>query len=161
MPPLECQISELKQAYRVIGIPLSVSAHSIKLAYRRLVKRWHPDLYPSGSPACVEATEMTKLINEAYSKIDRAPLRYYVETYQVAGTAGRSTTHPSEGKPTIIENEKIPRTDWIEFWVRFLCGGIAGAFCGFRLVLEFDKCSASLVAGAIAITLGFGFAAAR
>jgi curved DNA-binding protein CbpA len=60
-------VTELKWAYELLGIPFSASAASIKKSYHRIAKRWHPDLYPSGAPSHIEATRMMKLINEAYS----------------------------------------------------------------------------------------------
>lgn len=79
MPIAECQVAELKRAYQTLGIPFSASALSIKQAYRRIAKRWHADLYPTGTPAYDEATQMMNRINEAYSLIQHAPLRYHVE----------------------------------------------------------------------------------
>jgi DnaJ-class molecular chaperone len=45
MPVLDDQSAEWKHAYQVLGVPRYASAHAIKAAYRKLVKRWHPDLY--------------------------------------------------------------------------------------------------------------------
>src|SRR5690348_13552951 len=67
MPIAECQVAELKRAYQTLGVPFSASALSIKQGYRRIAKRWHPDLYPTGTPAYDEATQMMKRINEAFS----------------------------------------------------------------------------------------------
>ena len=75
------QLAELRHAYQVLGVPTDSSEPSIRKAYRRLVKRWHPDLYPNGTLAHVEATHMTRLMNEAYSAIAHAPLRYHTKTY--------------------------------------------------------------------------------
>jgi len=84
MPIAMDQLLELKRAYQIPGVPLFASAPSIKQTYRKLVKRWHPDLYPSGTSDNVEATRMTKLINEAYAAIETAPLRYYIGTTPLA-----------------------------------------------------------------------------
>lgn len=72
-------IDGLRRAYQLLGIPYSASERSIKQAYRRMTKRWHPDRYTSGTPAHAEATQMMKRINEAYSQIANAPLRGYEE----------------------------------------------------------------------------------
>ena len=87
---VEDDVARLKRAYEVLGIPLSASALSIKQAYGRIAKRWHPDLYPTGTPAYDEAGQMMKLINEAYSLVEHAPLRYYIETHP---TAPRKKSH--------------------------------------------------------------------
>src|SRR5437879_4957777 len=75
----EFEIDELRRAYQLLDVPHSSSKRSIKQAYRRVTKRWHPDRYASGTPAHAEATQMMKLINEAYSQMANAPLRYYDE----------------------------------------------------------------------------------
>lgn len=67
---------KLKRAHQILGVSLFASAPSIKQAYRQLIKRWHPDRYRSGSSSHTEASQMTKLINQAYSEIEHAPLRY-------------------------------------------------------------------------------------
>ncbi len=39
------QLDELAHAYEVLDVPVIASAGSIKQAYRKLVKRWHPDAH--------------------------------------------------------------------------------------------------------------------
>ena len=73
------QLSDLKRAYQTLNVPACATTTSIKKAYRQLLKRWHPDLYSRGASMSAEATQMTRLINEAYSTIRQAPLRYYSE----------------------------------------------------------------------------------
>jgi hypothetical protein len=166
MPIAEDQITELKHAYQILGAPLSASASSIKQTYRKLVKRWHPDLYPSGTPAYAEATQMTKLINAAYSGIENAPLRYYIEACPPAYVRSRQATRPSPNEPSGIRSETLPKTDWLEFWIRFVCGALFGALISVRFFLSryflfSDEQPAILILGIIGIILGSGFAAAR
>lgn len=150
----------------MIGVSVSASAPSIKQAYRRLVKRWHPDRYPSGTQGHVEATQMTKLINEAYAAIRHAPLRYYVEPHPVApGTSGQtgwaSTYSPrATYEPRDINSEALRKGDRLEFWVRFVCGALLGALISFRLLLMTSDLG-SLVVGVVLIAVGLGFAADR
>jgi len=127
----------LNHAYQILGVPLSASAPSIKQTYRKLVKRWHPDPYPGGTPDQAEAARMTTLINEAYTAIESAPLRYYTETNPLAAGRSRQATRPSTNESTGIRNETLPRTDRLEHWVRFVCGALFGTLVSFRLVLEF------------------------
>ena len=103
------QIAELRHAYQVLGVPTDSSALSIKKAYRRLLKRWHPDLYPDGTPTHVEATNMTRLVNEAYAAIANAPLIYHAETYPTQAEERSSQT------PSPSENERA----WIDDKVRY------------------------------------------
>jgi len=122
MPLTEFQLTELKHSYQILGVPLSASAHSIKQSYRRLAKRWHPDRH-AGIAALADATHMMKLINEAYSKIEHAPLRYYIEAIPLAQRSTRPPVHTSTGKPSGENTQTFPNTDRIEFWVRFVCVG--------------------------------------
>jgi hypothetical protein len=166
MPLSDDQLKELKHAYQVLGVPLEASAHSIRQTYRLLVKRWHPDLYQDGTPAHVEATQMVTLINEAYSAIAHAPLRYHEETYsQQAGRRGRQTTSTPRNGPIKVTTESIPKTDRLEFWVRFVCGAVAGIFVCLDLVFSIMPDSSQnvpvLALGALVVILGFGFGAAR
>jgi len=52
----------LKDYYASLGVPGDASIREIKRAYKKLVKKWHPDLHPQ-EPAC-----LAKIweINEAY-----------------------------------------------------------------------------------------------
>jgi DnaJ domain len=124
------RLEELKHAYQVIGVPLHSSAQTIKQSYRQLVKRWHPDLYISNLSAHLEATQMSKLINEAYSTISRAPLRYYVETHSTPParrySSNATVAESKTAKPT-MENLDTAR---LEFWIRLVVGAVNGAvFC--------------------------------
>ena len=47
--------------YRILGVDKSASAHDIKKAYRKLIRKYHPDV--SKAP---DADQKTKEINEAY-----------------------------------------------------------------------------------------------
>ncbi len=86
-------ISELKRAYSLLDVPCSASARSIKQAYRRIAKRWHPDRYQAGTPAHAEATQMMKCINEAYALIENAPL--LCRPAKSAATTNSPSSEPS------------------------------------------------------------------
>lgn len=47
--------------YAVLGLPRDASATQVALAYRRLAKRFHPDLHPGE-----EVTERMRAVNEAW-----------------------------------------------------------------------------------------------
>jgi len=116
---------------------------------------------PEWTPDHVEATRMTKVINEAYTAIAFAPLRYYVETNPLADERTRQAARPSTNDSTGIRSETLPKTDRLEFWVRFVCGALFGTLVSVRLLLEFFDQPAILAMGVVAAILGFGFAAAR
>ena len=69
------EIENLAHAYRVLDARWDASPRAIKTRYRKLVKRWHPDRHTPGTPGHTEATLMTRLLNEAYTRIENAPLR--------------------------------------------------------------------------------------
>jgi DnaJ domain len=69
------EIENLAHAYRVLDARWDASPRAIKASYRKLVKRWHPDRHTPGTPGHTEATLMTRLLNEAYTRVENAPLR--------------------------------------------------------------------------------------
>lgn len=54
-------MERFRDYYAILGVSRNTTTEQIKEAYRRLVKKYHPDRHPSP-----EAEEMLKLINEAY-----------------------------------------------------------------------------------------------
>jgi hypothetical protein len=153
----EDQLEKLKRAYQILGVPLFASAPSIKRAYWQLIKRWHPDRYPSGGSSHAEASQMTRLINQAYAEIEHAPLRYY------SGDIPRVQQRidpVSRGTPDAAR-QAVPKTDQLEFWVRFVCGSLLGLFVSFRLFLyAFDRPTipAAIMVGGVVFGCGFGAA---
>jgi len=165
MPVAEKQISELKRAYQTLNVPTSATATSIKKAYRQLLKRWHPDLHTSAASMDADATQMTKLINEAYSTIRQAPLRYYSGNPSQTRTAQHN--YRSRTQPDARTLQPL-NTDRIEFWVRFVCGAVLGFLVSLFMALDalpdLDEVHISgITALGLLLTcmLGFGFASAR
>ena len=52
----------MKDYYTVLGISRKAHAREIKRAYKKLVKKWHPDLHPDEPAGRIKMRE----INEAY-----------------------------------------------------------------------------------------------
>lgn len=68
-------IHSLSQAYAVLGLKPEASPDEIKLAYRRLIKRHHPDKLASKQVSSAElarATEKTREVTAAYDRIREA-----------------------------------------------------------------------------------------
>jgi len=62
---------QLKNYYAILGIKEGASLQEIKKAYKRSVKKWHPDFHPD-EPECLEKI---KDINEAYEVLSRSKKR--------------------------------------------------------------------------------------
>jgi hypothetical protein len=60
-PPAETAMTEA-EAYRVLGLPQGASVEEVRAAYRRLMRRVHPDLGGSGALAA--------LLNAAKERLD-------------------------------------------------------------------------------------------
>ena len=156
----------VEEAYRVLGVSREASAGAIKQSYRKLVKRWHADLYKAGTSAHAEASQMTRLLNEAYSVASHAPLRY--QRTAPSTPFRRTEWHPTEAT-TNTEESSIrpgPRMDRIEFWVRFVCGGALGILMGLDAALSNWSNSTDLsmplwLAGTSILVVVLGFGSAR
>jgi curved DNA-binding protein CbpA len=66
----------LKDHYRTLGVPDNASEQEIKLAYRRLAKRYHPDV----NAGAKGAEERFKEITEAYTILSDYGLRHAYDT---------------------------------------------------------------------------------
>jgi hypothetical protein len=151
----------LERAYQILGVPPSASAHSIKQAYRRMLKRWHPDLYAAAAAQHAEATEMTRLINEAYSAIAHAPLRYQREMASTLRANPAPAAPDSARDPSVRHFNPFPMPDRLEFCIRFVLGALFGILLGFRLVLFYSESPGVLAVGVLTTAAVLGLAAAR
>ncbi|MDY3118799.1 MAG: J domain-containing protein [Peptoniphilus sp.] len=72
---------EYKDYYKTLGVDKSADQKTIKKAYRKLAKQYHPDLHPNDK----KAQEKFKEINEAYEVLSDEEKR---KTYDQFGSAG-------------------------------------------------------------------------
>jgi hypothetical protein len=105
--------------YKLLGVGRSASVDEIRSAYRKLVKKHHPDLFTStGGKAA--ATEKLRLINEAYAVLGNAERRqrYDQELIQrqqpppraSAAAARRKTPRPPRRQPELRrKTTKMPK----------------------------------------------------
>ena len=63
---------ELVRACAELGVTPSASLREAKRAYRKLVKRWHPDRFANDPRGQAEATLRLQRITEAYQVIEHA-----------------------------------------------------------------------------------------
>src|SRR5579864_6567395 len=155
-------IEKLKQSYNLLGTPVSASAYAIRQAYHRMVKRWHPDLYPNGSREQAESTQMMKQVNQAYAHVQHAPLRYHVEGYPKVKES-RAQAHASYRGVRIPKppREDLPLTDRTEYWIRFIFGALFGLFVSTWEIILFSRHPLVALLVSIVVALACGFSAAR
>jgi len=107
---------EYKDYYEVLGVPKDADEKAIKAAYRKLARKYHPDVNPNGK---AEAESKFKEINEAYEvlsdKEKRAKYDQFGADWQRAQQSGqtgdfdwsRYQTGQQEGGYTRYTNEDL------------------------------------------------------
>lgn len=80
-----------KDYYQVLGIARGASPDDIKLAYRRLARKYHPDV--SRLPG---AEEHFKAVNEAYETLSDSSKRFQYEQQQNNARASANTPPPKD-----------------------------------------------------------------
>lgn len=68
---------EYKDYYKILGVDKNASENEIKKAYRKLAKKYHPDLNPGDN----KAQEKFKEINEAYEVLGDADKKKKYDTF--------------------------------------------------------------------------------
>lgn len=133
--------------YQVLGVERSASAEEIKLAYRELVKRYHPDLFARAGEKA-KATEKLLQINEAYSVLGNTESRRlydqrFIQQPKVSARAstartGRRTSRPRRhAKP---RNQIAKILKWRSYFSKKRVGY---ALAGAMVVLVFIYASRS------------------
>jgi molecular chaperone DnaJ len=84
-------VAALKDYYQILGVPKTASEKEIKQAYRKLARKYHPDVNPGDKPS----EEQFKQISEAYEvlsdKEKRAKYDQFGEHWQFARQGGPGT----------------------------------------------------------------------
>lgn len=86
------RISEYKKLFQIEG---EIDLAELKLAYRKLVKKWHPDKFQDGDPLKEEAEIMGQKVVDGYHflvsiapETREANLEEYTKTINESGIAG-------------------------------------------------------------------------
>ncbi|MBN2091754.1 DnaJ domain-containing protein [candidate division KSB1 bacterium] len=66
------QDTKVASYYAALEIPYGSDINTIKAAWRRLQKKYHPDLYSQNPEKIKIAQEVTQGINEAYNELKKA-----------------------------------------------------------------------------------------
>lgn len=64
--------TKLEQYYANLEIPYGSDLETSKMAWKRLMKRYHPDLYSKDQSKVELATKLTSKLNEAFREIEKA-----------------------------------------------------------------------------------------
>lgn len=80
--------------YEILGVPRSATEKEIKAAYRRLARKWHPDLHTG--KAKKEAEEKFKQINEAYEVLSDPEKRARYDRLGSGWRAGQDFEPPPD-----------------------------------------------------------------
>ena len=81
----------IEDPYKVLGVSRDASDEEIKTAYRRLAKKYHPDLNPGDA----EAAKKMQLINAAYEQIKNPEKAAQNQRGGQSGSYGGGYTIPS------------------------------------------------------------------
>ena len=63
------ETQDLAPDFGILEVPVGAPLKDVDAGYKRLLRRYHPDRYPSGSARHRAATEVAKRLNSAYSRI--------------------------------------------------------------------------------------------
>jgi DnaJ-domain-containing protein 1 len=63
---------KLAQYYAQLEVPFGADLAEVKAAYRRLMRKYHPDRYPNDPQKAAMATELTQKLAQAYRELEAA-----------------------------------------------------------------------------------------
>lgn len=87
---MENDIAIAEQHRAILELAAPFDEPALKVAYRKLIRQWHPDRFSNSPQQFAEATEKAKLINVAYE--------YLAEFLEENGGRYRSVTEPVPSK---------------------------------------------------------------
>ncbi|MBR1859513.1 MAG: molecular chaperone DnaJ [Selenomonadaceae bacterium] len=94
-------MADKRDYYEVLGINKNATDDEVKKAYKKLAKKWHPDLNPDNKK---EAEEKMKEINEAYDILKDPKKRAQYDQFGHASFTGGGGAHGASGFEDIFRN---------------------------------------------------------
>ena len=98
----------LSECYRLLGIPRNATLDDIKMAYRRLARKYHPDVNQDDPTA----TDKFRRVQEAYTMLKDADKQDLSKEIFAKNTSTRSQSVPSPAKtysPNQATSSKTPQ----------------------------------------------------
>jgi hypothetical protein len=111
---MDAQEPQFVDYYVRLGVPADASPAEIKSAYRDLVKRYHPDVYPFGDLTAQRRAELAmRQINKAYAVLSNSAERQkYDEQFQEYIARCVDSLTSDAGTGTEAEIETGSRSGW-------------------------------------------------
>jgi curved DNA-binding protein len=120
---------EFKDYYQILGVEPDADAKAIKAAYRKLARKYHPDMNPEEG-----AEEQFKLVAEAYEALKDPGRRAEYDELRRYGQPGGGFTPPPGWRPgsgAEFEGDAHFAGDFSEFF-NSIFGARGGGFSGTR-----------------------------
>lgn len=103
--------------YQVLGVATSATAADIKQAYRRLAKKYHPDLSAS-NVAVTELADRMRAVNEAYSVLRHVESRRQYDRAMSPrrdrSAARAQAQYRQQRRETSLTDEALARDRWLK-----------------------------------------------
>lgn len=114
---------EFKDYYKILGIPENADQKAVKTAYRRLARKYHPDVSKEA-----DAEAQFKEISEAYEVLSDDSKRAEYDQLKQYGQAGQSFTPPPNwnGGHSAPHQNDASDGDFSEFFENIFGGARAG-----------------------------------
>lgn len=99
--------------YAVLEVSSTATQGEIKRSYRRLVRRYHPDLHSQASSHASEANKHIKMLNEAYAVLSNPEKRALYDE-QRHKAEERRTVDREALRRKHEQTEQEPKMTWLE-----------------------------------------------
>ena len=103
----------IHEDYKVLELKPGASLDNIKKAYKKLVKKWHPDIFPEHSPKAQEKAHwMFRHISDAYTRLIKLHHEYSSNNY--SSRQQEPSSHEFYPEPSDWGNDETAPTQTIE-----------------------------------------------